>query len=226
MASSKYVVRNLWNAAPFLTTNLVHCGVVDASFNSALAKAAVSAFDDYTSIRRGTFVSSSPEAEAPARKRRRKRTSSARQDSGIGSSATALMGAPTNFQQIHQDNRMLTDNDFFFEHQKTRGYRLASPAIADCDCAERLQEDYIANAVAYYLDTVCGAKPLAELLLMGTGELSIDMWAAVQRGKVRCRRLMVVLPRIGSGWSHNTISNNVFLIHPPRNQLSFLANRL
>lgn len=92
--------------------------------------------------------------------------------------------APGNFPPTN-NNTGLTDNDFFFEHQKTRGYRLASPAIADCNGTEKLQEDYIANAVAYYLDTVCGAKPLAELLMMGTGELSIDMWAAVQRGKVR-----------------------------------------
>ena len=179
MASSKYAVRNLWNVAPFLATNLVHSGVVDASFNSTLAKAAVAAFDEYTSIRRGTSVS---KVEAPSRTRRRKRASSTRQDSGIGSSAT-LLKAPSNFHEIHQDNKTLTDNDFFFEHQKTRGYRLASQAIADCECAERLQEDYIANAVAYYLGAVCGAKPLAELLLRGTGELSIDMWAAIQRGK-------------------------------------------
>ena len=78
----------------------------------------------------------------------------------------------------------LTDNDFFFEHQKTRGYRLANHAIANCECTERLQEDYLVNAVAYYLDTVCGAKLLSDRLLLGTGELSIDMWAAVQRGKV------------------------------------------
>ena len=184
MASSKYVVRNLWNVAPFLTTNLVTSGAVDAIFNATLTKAALTAFDDYTSIRSG--ISSSQVDDAQSRTRRRKRTSSTRQDTALGSSATLRNNsmAPGKFQPTN-DNMVLTDNDFFFEHQKTRGYRLASPAIADCDCAEKLQEDYIANAVAYYLDTVCGAKPLAELLLMGTGELSIDMWAAVQRGKVR-----------------------------------------
>ena len=91
---------------------------------------------------------------------------------------------PGNPNNANIDGMTLTDNDFFFEHQKTRGYRLASQAIADCDYTEQLQEDYLVNAVAYYLDTVCNTKTLADLLLLGTGELSIDMWAAVQRGKV------------------------------------------
>lgn len=101
-----------------------------------------------------------------------------------------------NSTHISSDGMTLTDNDFFFEHQKTRGYRLANQAIANCDCTERLQEDYIVNTVAYYLDTVCGAKHLSDILLLGTGELSIDMWAAVQRGKVINNQLT----RTGSGY--------------------------
>lgn len=188
MASSKYVVRNLWNIAPLLTTNLVNSGLVDTVFNTTLTKAAVTAFDDYTSIRRGTSLSSSPEAgdkETKSRTRRRRRTSPARQENTIESSSVRSEGAMIlgNSTHISSDGMTLTDNDFFFEHQKTRGYRLANQAIANCDCTERLQEDYIVNTVAYYLDTVCGAKHLSDILLLGTGELSIDMWAAVQRGK-------------------------------------------
>lgn len=189
MASSNYVVRNLWNIAPVLTTNLVTAGRVDSFFNTTLTRAAVAAFDEYTSIRRGTSVSSSPNAEESTgtRRRRRRTPSTSRHESRIESSSAAsrLQGPIVpNRDSACSDGMGLTDNDFFFEHQKTRGYRLASHAIANCDCAERLQEDYIVNALTYYLDTVCGAKELADLILLGTGELSIDMWAAVQRGKV------------------------------------------
>ncbi len=187
MASSKYVVRNLWNVAPVLTTNLVKTGLVDNAFNATLARAAVSAFDDFTSIRRGKSLSSTQDVGANQSKsgtRRRRRTPSTHQESTIESSTKGSI-IPGNPNDASIDGMTLTDNDFFFEHQKTRGYRLASQAIANCDFTEQLQEDYLVNAVAYYLDTVCNAKTLADLLLLGTGELSIDMWAAVQRGKVR-----------------------------------------
>jgi len=188
MASSKYVVRNLWNIAPVLTTNL-NAGL-DSTFNATLTKAAVTAFDEYTSIRKGQPISSSPSASVKETAsgatgtRRRRRTPSTRQDSAIESSIGRSKGPLIPSDSNGVGNSMtLTDNDFFFEHQKTRGYRLASHAIADCECSELLQEEYLVDAVSYYLDTVCDAKHLADLLLLGTGELSIDMWAAVQRGK-------------------------------------------
>ena len=182
MASSKYVVRNLWDKAPVLTKNLLGAGVVDTAFNATLTKAAVTAFDEYTSIRRGTgFPSSAASVDESMSKsgttRRRRRTFSPRQGK-TESTTRPRLGKPDD-----NGNLTLTDNDFFFEHQKTRGYRLAAPAIADCDCTRRLQEDFLVDAVAYYLEAVCGAKLLADQLLLGTGELSIDMWAAVQRGK-------------------------------------------
>ena len=192
MASSKYAARNLWNVAPVLTTNLVRTGLVDNKFNATLTKSAVSAFDEYRSIRRGTSLPSTslPRTEEttsgrPA-SRRRRRSSSTRQERIPESLASRSKGPqiPENPNIGSCDGMALTDNDYFFEHQKTRGYRLASPAIANCECTEQLQEDYLVDAVAYYLETMCDAKPLADLLLLGTGELSIDMWAAVQRGKV------------------------------------------
>lgn len=187
-ASSKYVVRNLWNVAPVLTTNLVSAGLVDPIFNATLTRSAVTAFDEYTSVRRGTSFPSSPavggnesKTGATTGTRRRRRTPSTRQENTMESSTGRSKGPVISGSS---GDMTLTDNDFFFEHQKTRGYRLANHAIANCECTERLQEDYLVNAVAYYLDTVCGAKLLSDRLLLGTGELSIDMWAAVQRGKV------------------------------------------
>jgi hypothetical protein len=193
MASSKYVVRNLWNMAPVLTTNLVNAGLANSTFNATLTKAAVSAFDEYTSIRHGQPISSLStvgEKETVSKTtgtRRRRRTTSTRQDSAIESSIGRSKGPliPAAFNSVDGNTMTLTDNDFFFEHQKTRGYRLASHAIANCECSELLQEEYLVDAVAYYLDAVCDAKHLADLLLSGTGEFSIDMWAAVQRGKVK-----------------------------------------
>ena len=194
-ASSRYVVRNLWNVAPVLTTNLVSAGLVDPMFNATLTRSAVTAFDEYTSVRRGTSCRSSPAVggkesntgAATTGTRRRRRTPSTRQENTMESSTGRSKGPvvpPGNHNCGSSGVMTLTDNDFFFEHQKTRGYRLASHSIANCECTERLQEDYLVTAVAYYLDTVCGAKPLSDLLFLGTGELSIDIWAAVQRGKV------------------------------------------
>eukprot|EP00532_Pseudo-nitzschia_australis_P001072 CAMPEP_0168182940 /NCGR_PEP_ID=MMETSP0139_2-20121125/12171_1 /TAXON_ID=44445 /ORGANISM="Pseudo-nitzschia australis, Strain 10249 10 AB" /LENGTH=315 /DNA_ID=CAMNT_0008103923 /DNA_START=146 /DNA_END=1090 /DNA_ORIENTATION=- len=190
-SSSKYVVRNLWNAAPVLTTNLLDMGLVDTTFNTTLTRAAVTAFDEYTSIRRGASILPSGSAaarveESETKPRRRRRTPSSRLDkmesatSGLNRSLFPGQGDKSN---DNSNEIFVTDNDFFFEHQKNRGYRLASQAIANCDCTKLLQEDYLVDIVAYYLEKLCGAKPLADLLLLGTGECSIDMWAAVQRGK-------------------------------------------
>lgn len=183
MTSSKYVVRNLWNKAPVLTTNLVDIGLVDAKFNANLMKAAVTSFDEFVSIRQGgggKSRSSPPSSSVSAGTRRRQRRTSLSSPSNPGKERPKLPSV--NISSDHGNN--LTENDFFFEHQKTRGYRLATDAIATCERTERLQEVYLVEIVAYYLKHCCGAGALANLLMLGTGELSIDMWAAVQRGKV------------------------------------------
>ncbi|VEU34213.1 unnamed protein product [Pseudo-nitzschia multistriata] len=188
-SSSGYLVRNLWNAAPVLTTNLLETGLVDTAFNASLAKAAVTAFDDYRSIRLGTSVpgSSPKSADEPKARTRRRRRASSPGRTRAELPAPGPSGPRRSATEEHSISRCnpsaLTDNDFFFQHQKNRGYRLATRAIAGSDCARRLQEDYLVQIVSYYLENVCGAKPLADLLALGTGELSIDMWAAVQRGK-------------------------------------------
>lgn len=151
--------RRLWGIAPIMVTNLVDAGLVDARFNAALTKAAVQAFDDFLQ------TTKSPDGGPHQSGRRRRRVQ------------------PEHHQQQHQqaqgEEGQLTQNDAFFVHQRTRGYRLATPAISSCVEAETLQEDFITNNVLAYLEALAANKAA---MMVRSELLSIDMWAAVQRG--------------------------------------------
>ena len=173
--------RRLWGgAATILTTNILETRLIDSKFNDLLTQAAVSAFDDFTNKTSSAPLSSSKqEDDAPSgRRRRRARTSilnnpdhpSSQVNSDHGSSSSRLT---------------TTSNDNFFEFQRTRGYRLASPSISNCDAVRQLEEEHIAGAVDHYLRKFPSsiAKSIAnELQTCGAG-VSIDLWAAVQRGR-------------------------------------------
>lgn len=193
MSMSAYQIHRLWGGTvPILSTNLAEAGLVGAAtFNSTLTQAAVEAFDNFTNA---PSPSKREEDAAPGRGRRRTRTrttSMIKTPDPIPPRASPLAsdGAPC--------GQATTPNDDFFEFQRTRGYRLATPSISDCESALQLQEQHIAAAVGHYLhqftttttlgnndSSSCGmAKSIADELRTSGAGLSIDMWAAVQRGR-------------------------------------------
>ncbi|KAL7553778.1 hypothetical protein ACHAWF_017105 [Thalassiosira exigua] len=111
------------------------------------------------------------------RRRRRSRISTSRRSE----SAT---GPPPPID----DDGGVTSNDTFFEHQRTRGYRLCTPDVSECDAARLLEEEHAVDAVAHYLrhggfDRSGAASSIADALQSTGAGLSIDLWAAVQRGE-------------------------------------------
>lgn len=157
--------RRLWGIAPIMVTNLADAGLVDARFNAALTKAAVQAFDDFLQITKSPSEQDNNVSSGSGNRRRRRRVQASGQHQ----------------QQQTPEEGQLTQNDSFFVHQRTRGYRLATPAISSCVEAQTLQEDLItSNAVMTYLESLDNAKAAARMVRSEL--LSIDMWAAVQRG--------------------------------------------
>jgi uncharacterized protein (TIGR02466 family) len=74
-----------------------------------------------------------------------------------------------------------TANNNFFEHQRLHGYKLAFPSIANCEQVQQL-EDELFNASIKYLQAL-GSTLVANQLKNNAGEFSIDIWAAIQKGK-------------------------------------------
>ena len=166
--------RRLWGNTSVMTTNLLETGLVDHKFNQELSCAAVSAFDEYISVHRAaTAEGSNTDNDSSSARRRRRRTSSQQQQ-----------------QQHHMNNGTgsVTNNDYFFEHQRMRGYHLATSAIRSSPEAIRLREELLPNATARYLQQ-CGnprSQAVAERLMGDCGghdQFHVEMWAAVQRGK-------------------------------------------
>eukprot|EP00978_Attheya_sp_CCMP212_P048144 scaffold477964_cov83-Attheya_sp.AAC.1 len=205
------MLRCLWGVAPIMTTNLVEAGLVDSkTFNVTLTKAAVTAFDNYIAISSGqqpTLSSASSDILSSGSRRRKRRTGTTNTMAPFLTSANKHASdrndsAFRNETGSSSHKNKLTHNDYFFEHQRTRGYRLATPAIANCQEAFRLQEELIATAAVNYLTAIGDAfqdtnnkAALHAASRQRSGEhghghghgqlglLSIDMWAAVQRGR-------------------------------------------
>ena len=147
---------------PILTTNLMTAAVVDASFNEALTQVALTAFNDFK-IQNGTRESSSDGSTKIRRRRQSKSTSK----------TTISLDDPTPTKS--------TANDVFFEYQRTHGYKLAMPSMANCIQVQLLEDEFF-NASIHYLRQV-SSMTIAEQLVKNSGEFSIDLWAAVQKGK-------------------------------------------
>ena len=165
-----------------MTMDLIEAGQVDKSFNQALTKAAVSAFHDYISTHKmpgeaGSLASavcttSDGAAEQPSSERRRRRRPS-RQSSG----STQPTGSSVN---THDG---VTPNDFFFEHQRLRGYHMATEPMRNSLEVLRLQQDLLPLATRKYLQE-CVGTPRARAVSEGVGDLfHVELWATVQSGQ-------------------------------------------
>ena len=151
-------IHRLWNGiTPILTINLVDAGIVDASFNEVLTYVAVKAFDEFT----GAYPSVTRNSDG---KRRRRRITE-------------------NQKHINFGSPLSSGNNMFFEYQRTHGFRLAIPSISDCPCVQKLEDEIFVNASIHYLKHAVDATLIADQLASASGEFSIDLWAAIQRGK-------------------------------------------
>ena len=186
----RYEIKRPWNCiAPILTTNLIDAGVISATANESLTQAAVAAFDRYTN----TPSTVGPEVDANAtvtnKIRRRRRQSS----SGTQLVVDCVSGATTAVKS--------TANDNFFEYQRRIGYTLDNNQFDD-SLRQRLKETHIIEAIIYYMQHfhVMGdsqnegancndmqqqrwtASIVNELQSDSPG-ITVDLWAAVQRGE-------------------------------------------
>lgn len=190
-----YHLHRLWaGAVPILRADLIKSGTVAGEFNDALTSAAVSAFDAYTNTASSSTLSNEGGGDgspSSIRRRRRARPSNAKRDDPASSLSMASHRGSASSEPA------VTPNDNFFEFQRTRGYRLATPSISSCGAALQLEERHIIDATIHYLQYVgkssagrrgCNqsggtlAESIANKLQKSGAGLSIDLWAAVQRG--------------------------------------------
>lgn len=172
---NSYQLRRLWGNVPILTTNLLESGLIDSKVNDALTAVAVSAFNNFSKA--NELEVNVPSSHGAARRKRRSRTST----------RAHTIESPTIIIDPDTSSSKVTPNDNFFEHQRTRGYRLATPLISDCDAVSQLEEEHIVNAIAYYLRQFEDSRGMLSTTIADTLQssgigLSIDLWAAVQKG--------------------------------------------
>jgi uncharacterized protein (TIGR02466 family) len=194
--SSRYQIKRLWNGiAPILTTNLIETGVVAAALNESLTQAAVTAFDRYTNSTPGT---SSSDASAANNRRRRRRTSSS-----AAQAKHSTIDLITDAHSSESSSTAPTPNDNFFEYQRRVGYTLNNNQHRSSDedvFLQQLKETHISNAIIYYLQhfhindgqdnnsATLQQQRLTNSIIDvlqsdSSPELTIDLWAAVQRGE-------------------------------------------
>ena len=180
--------QRLASTVPILSTNLLKSGVVDAEFNRSLTQAAIDAFQNFTNSTSPALYTQSKQDDTPSSGRRKRR---ARTSSAAFNTTNNVISPPTS-----DNGKQVTQNDNFFEYQRTRGYRLSTPFISTCNAAIQLEEDHIVNAIAHYLTEVAKihtinnnhnslnniTTTIADELQSSQVGLSIDMWAAVQKG--------------------------------------------
>ena len=195
MMGNSYQISRLWNGiAPILTTNLIENGVVDAVSNDLLTQAAVEAFDRYTNS--ATLPSSSHQEvdTAFSKNRRRRRRPSSHKNAEASRDIDII-------SELGLESTSPTQNDNFFEYQRRNGYEILNHQTNDL--LHQLKEVHINNAIIHYLqqyhinsnnnEDENGASNLQQQRLTNSiinelqnnfsPELSIDLWATVQRGK-------------------------------------------
>ena len=206
-----YQLNRLWGGSvPILTaTNLLESGIVDRNFNKKLSNAAIGAFDTFTN----TTSSTSNNQHDGGRRRRRQRTSAA---APLGN--TENVSPPNNSDRSTQ----VASNDNFFEYQRTRGFRLSTPGISSCNEVKELEEIHVLDAVTQYLLQLDNKKSISIANQLQTDSIfTIDMWAAVQRGKNAYHEYHVHKGSILSGVYYSNCPDNCapLILKRPNNKL-------
>ena len=150
-------IQRLWKIAPILSTNLIESGIIHSSLNADLTQTAVDAFDAYSKSRStGTGTT-----------RRNRRTH------GQSSRASTPQAQPT--------GSGITINDYFFEHQRINGYINGTPILSQSQAMHTLN-DSLTIQVNNYLQLLGGRAAQLSMLIQ-SGIISLDLWAAIQRGE-------------------------------------------
>ena len=187
--SRRYQINRLWNGiAPILTTNLIEAGVIEAAANESLTLAAVTAFDRYTNSSLTSTTAAQEVDSSPTNKRRRRRRPSFQDKQ----SADDLL---TN----KESSAAPTPNDNFFEYQRRMGYTLDNNQSDDL-LRQQLKDTHIIDAIIYYLQHFHvdddkennSSINLPQQRLVSSAihalqsdspEVTVDLWATVQRGE-------------------------------------------
>ena len=175
----QYHIRRLWGGrVPVLTTNLVGNG---GEFNDALTGAAIRAFDALMTPhhRAGPGQVGDDETSKSSRRRRLRSSKKSRATSCGGDVSQA--GGGGGLTRTPNGPNAPTPNDVFFAN---RGYRLAFPSIASSAEARLLEQEHAVDAILRYLEEFDSpaARSVSQELSTTQSSISVDLWAAVQRG--------------------------------------------
>lgn len=202
---NRYQISRLWNGvAPILSTNLIENGFVDAASNDSLTQAAVDAFDRYTNSDSATLPSSSSSSShedvdtASNKNRRRRRRRPSSHKNAVANRSIDITS------EVGSESLLPIQNDNFFEYQRRNGYEILLSNHQTDGLLHELKEVHINNAIIHYLqqyhinnnnsnkDENGAASNLQQQRLTNSiinelqnnfsPELSIDLWATVQRG--------------------------------------------
>eukprot|EP00559_Dactyliosolen_fragilissimus_P001845 CAMPEP_0184864986 /NCGR_PEP_ID=MMETSP0580-20130426/16550_1 /TAXON_ID=1118495 /ORGANISM="Dactyliosolen fragilissimus" /LENGTH=326 /DNA_ID=CAMNT_0027363971 /DNA_START=381 /DNA_END=1358 /DNA_ORIENTATION=- len=202
--------QKLWGRVPVFITNLLEGGHVNHEFNKNLTKAALDAFQHYMLVHRQSSDIDTNVTISSSNNNKRRRRVRTKKDS-VTSSLTDDNATSVN-NHLHSiiipkessttDTDTITNNDYFFQHQRIRGYHLSSPALTHSLELSHLREELIINATINYLAQVHNidhdqnsnqfnhyskdshSNSLLNILSEGiqTGMYPIDIWATVLHG--------------------------------------------
>ena len=159
----------LWNAAPIRWKSLN----VSSSLNEELTTVALDSLDAYSNLGQTSTAESSPSR----RRNRRIRTRPTSTNRPIQSSSDKQAQ-----HRFYQNDSGLTLNDYFFEHQRLHGYTKGTPILNQSQALSTLQE-LLVTQVEIYLTSLQNASARSAMSLLQQSVLSIDVWAAIQRGE-------------------------------------------
>ena len=185
------------------------------SYHLVMSDAAINAFDTFTNTSSVDVLLSS---SSGSRRRRRLQHKSA-------PSVNKNISPPNNSDR----STKVTVNDNFFEYQRTRGFRLSTPSISSSDEVKELEEIHVLDAVTQYLIQLDNNKSISIAYQLQTDSIfTIDMWAAVQRGKNAYHEYHVHKGSVVSGVYYSNCPDNcapLILKRPNSNLDNQTANK-
>ncbi len=165
MISKLVMIKRLCRVrVPVFSKNLIDHGIITSSLNDELVRDALNAFTAYSEIRH--------EKNFSGIKGKRKRSRLSR-------------GARKSQQSVQKETESEsgpTLNDFFFEHQRINGYTNGTPFLAQSVSVQNLSGALLIEAEKY-LNLLGGVGALSIPPLIQNGVISLNMWAAVQKGR-------------------------------------------
>ena len=190
-SSTASSLRHLWNHVPVYVTRPVEVllasqGQPTSSFNENVAAAALEAFRSYVDTKRGRSSSrssnpGSPQSQSGGRRRRARPASSS-----ISTSQQPIATVPP-ISSLHESNDQLaSDNDHFFEYQKSRGYHLSTEATRKSPEIQQLYDEILPTAIEHYLRSVKVETNVLDWFQDPISTRKIDLWMAVQQGPTAC----------------------------------------